>query len=81
MHGQYLNIQRSTIAWRSSCKHTDLTPIPCTVLDPFAGAGTTLLVADRLQRDAIGIELNATYAEMARRRVYNDGPMFAQVAD
>jgi hypothetical protein len=31
-------------------------PIPCTVLDPFAGAGTTLLVADRLQRSAIGIE-------------------------
>jgi DNA modification methylase len=35
------------------------------VLDPFGGAGTTGLVADRLQRDAILIELNPEYAEIA----------------
>ncbi len=45
-----------------------------TVLDPFAGAGTTLLVAAQLGRDAIGIELNPDYAEMARRRVLTDSP-------
>lgn len=39
------------------------------VLDPFAGAGTTGLVAERLQRDSILIELNADYAKMARRRI------------
>lgn len=39
------------------------------VLDPFAGSGTVILVADMLGRDAIGLELNATYVEMARRRV------------
>jgi len=50
-----------------------------TVLDPFAGAGTTLLVADRLQRDAIGIELNASYNDMASQRVTNDCPLFAEV--
>ena len=50
-----------------------------TVLDPFGGAGTTGLVADRLGRDAILIELNAEYAEMARRRIQNDSPMFAEV--
>jgi hypothetical protein len=44
-------------------------PIPCTVLDPFAGAGTTLMVALRLGRQAIGIELNPDYVEMARRRI------------
>src|SRR4029077_15942065 len=43
-------------------------PVGGTVLDPFAGAGTTGMVADRLQRDAILIELNADYAEMADRR-------------
>ena len=48
-----------------------------TVLDPFAGAGTTLLVADRLQRDAIGIELNAAYTEMAMERCRADAPLFA----
>ena len=51
-----------------------------TVLDPFGGAGTTGLVADRLGRDAILIELNPTYAEMARRRVERDAGMFAMVA-
>lgn len=49
------------------------------VLDIFGGAGTTGLVADRLQRDAILIELNPEYAEMARRRIAGDAPMFTQV--
>lgn len=39
------------------------------VLDPFGGAGTTGLVADRLGRDAILIELNPDYAEIARERL------------
>lgn len=51
-----------------------------TVLDPFGGAGTTGLVADRLQRDAILIELNPAYADMARHRIHGDAPLFAEVA-
>jgi DNA modification methylase len=51
-----------------------------TVLDPFGGAGTTGLVADRLQRDAILIELNPEYAEIAHRRIANEGGMFAAIA-
>lgn len=58
----------------------DPPPVPCVVLDPFAGAGTTLLVADQLGRDAIGIDLNGTYAAMALRRVKEDAPMFTEVA-
>jgi DNA modification methylase len=50
-----------------------------TVLDPFGGAGTTGLVADRLQRDAILIELNPEYAAIAERRLGKDGGMFAEV--
>jgi len=49
------------------------------VLDPFGGAGTTGLVADRLGRDAILIELNPEYAAMAERRIKNDAGMFAEV--
>lgn len=52
-------------------------PVGGIVLDPFGGAGTTGLVADRLQRNAILIELNPEYAAMARRRIDNDAPMFA----
>jgi DNA modification methylase len=40
------------------------------VLDPFFGAGTTGLVAMRLGREFIGIELNADYCKMAGRRIY-----------
>ena len=51
-----------------------------TVLDPFGGAGTTGLVADRLGRDAILCELNPQYAELARRRITDDAPLFGDVA-
>lgn len=47
-------------------------PVGGTVLDPFGGAGTTGLVADRLQRNAILIELNPEYAAMAERRINGD---------
>ena len=50
------------------------------VLDPFGGAGTTGLVADQLERDATLIELNPTYAAMARARIADDAPLFAEVS-
>jgi len=43
-----------------------------TVLDPFAGAGTTGLVAVRNRREFVGIELNPEYAAMARDRIETD---------
>jgi DNA modification methylase len=39
------------------------------VLDPFAGSGTTIAAALLEGRDAIGIELDAEYFEIMRRRV------------
>lgn len=47
-----------------------------TVLDPFAGSGTTGVVALRYDRKFIGIELNPKYAEMCRRRITEDAPLF-----
>jgi hypothetical protein len=44
-------------------------PVPCTVLDPFMGSGTTALVARRLGRRSIGIELNPEYAQLCARRL------------
>ena len=51
-----------------------------TVLDPFGGAGTTGLVADRLGRNAVLIELNPAYADMARKRIADDAPLITEVA-
>ena len=45
------------------------------VLDPFAGSGTTLMVANELERDAVGFDLDARNATLARQRV--DKFMFA----
>jgi DNA modification methylase len=51
-----------------------------TVLDPFGGAGTTGLVADRLGRSATLIELNPEYARLARERITADAPLLVGVA-
>ena len=57
-----------------------ITPPGGTVLDPFSGSGTTLLAADRLQFDAIGIEQSATYVEDIKRRMQSDAPLFAELS-
>jgi DNA modification methylase len=44
-------------------------PVPCTVLDPFSGAATTVMTAVGLGRDAIGLDLNPAYLAMGAARV------------
>ena len=50
------------------------------VCDPYFGSGTVGLVADRLGRDCVGIELNPEYANLARDRIKGDSPLFAEVS-
>ena len=45
-----------------------LDPIPCTVLDPFGGSGTTGAVALELGRNAILCELNDDYLPLINQR-------------
>jgi DNA modification methylase len=52
-----------------------------TVLDPFAGAGTTGLVALRHGRSFVGCELSPEYADLARRRIIDDAPLLNSVSE
>lgn len=58
-----------------------VTPAGGVVLDPFMGSGSTLKAAELEGFDAIGIELEAAYVEIAKRRVAADAPLFAEVID
>jgi len=66
----------TTTGWRPTCKCRPETleagPIPCTVLDPFHGAGTTAMVAKANSRKYIGIELSAEYIDMSLPRFQQD---------
>lgn len=46
-----------------------------TVLDPFAGSGTTGVVAERFGRNFIGIEINPAYVAIAERRLASTMPL------
>lgn len=63
-----VSVSRETVGWRSGCEHGEPSG-RCTVLDPFAGSGTTGLVASRHGRDFLGVELSPRYVEIARARL------------
>ena len=60
--------QVKTIGWESSCSCTTAV-VPCRVLDPFSGSGTTVMVSQSLGREGIGFELNPEYIALAEERL------------
>jgi hypothetical protein len=73
-----------TLGWRPTCYHSGprengklieaIHPTrPCTILDPFAGSGTTVKVAQDLGRVGIGLDLKTDYLKMARHRTAQQG--------
>lgn len=58
-----------TAGWQPGCSCNAGEPVPCVVLDPFLGSGTTIAVARQLGRWGVGCELNPEYAELARIRI------------
>lgn len=68
-----LNRQVTTTGWAASCS-CNAAVVPCVVLDPFAGSGTTCLVARRLGRRSIGIDLSEEYLRIALKRLSMPDP-------
>lgn len=64
-----------TAGWQPSCS-CGADTVPGLVFDPFMGSGTAALVAKKLCRDYLGIELNLEYVEMAERRIREAMPLF-----
>ena len=60
--------ETKTLGWQPSCKCLNADKVPSIVLDPFAGAGTTLLVASKLGRRSVGYELSEEYCKLAVER-------------
>jgi DNA modification methylase len=69
-----------TAGWKAACKCKAAgEPVPCTILDPFGGAGTVGLVASKLGHDAVLVELSVAYAKMAARRIKRNMGFFGKV--
>jgi len=66
-----------TLGWRPTCPHGD-EPRPALVLDPFCGSGRTGIAAQKLCCDFVGIDLSPQYADMARRLLCADMPLFSR---
>lgn len=66
--GMYCETQ--SLGWRPTCSCGHKETVPCAVLDPFVGSGTTAEVAIDLDRDFFGIDLNRNYLkDFARPRI------------
>lgn len=57
-----------TIGWEAGCECGNANQVPCVVLDPFTGSGTTAEVARKNGCHFVGCELNPEYLKLAADR-------------
>jgi DNA modification methylase len=71
----------STTGWDPGCSCPEHASVPCVVLDPFSGSGTTGQVALDRGRAYVGVDLNPEYLEMAQARILGERPPVADEND
>lgn len=76
--GRYAHVE--TLGWQPTCLCGCADVVPCTVLDPFNGSGTTGAVALKHGRRYVGIDLNADYLELAHERIGKAQPLLFEVS-
>ena len=67
--------QTKTTGWKPTCE-CNAGIVPCVVLDPFMGSGTTAIVARKLGRNYTGSEMNPEYLALSEKRMYQGLGMF-----
>lgn len=66
------------LGWQPTCKCDNKGTGKCIILDPFAGTATTVLVAEKLGRIGIGLDLSSEYLwDIAKKKV--DAPMQKEI--
>lgn len=73
------SMKARTLGWSPTCSCPEHEPMPCTVLDPFCGSGTTGVVAAGLGRRFAGLDISPAYCRMAEERIGRLAPLFARV--
>lgn len=58
--GEYTN-GKQTVGWQPSCTCEAADPVPCVVMDPFGGSNTTGVVALKLGRAYVGVDISQEY--------------------
>ncbi|MBW2671842.1 MAG: site-specific DNA-methyltransferase [Deltaproteobacteria bacterium] len=66
--------KRVTVGWEKTCNCDTDEVMPCVVLDPFGGSGTTSVAAMRLGRASIYIDVSEEYWQMAIERLQWEQP-------
>jgi len=70
---RHRHVDATITGYACLCPDTSAPTRPAVVLDPFAGTGTTVMVARALGRYGVGVDLSADYLRLARWRVWQSG--------
>lgn len=73
--------RRTTTGWQPSCGCPGHEPVPCKVLDPFSGSGTTGVVCLDHGRDYVGLDVNPNYLDLAVARLLGENAPSSRADD